>query len=167
MRRCRSCCVSLPHFLVEPRRGCVAAISISVSSLISWICGFRFPRQFPREGPCPLVELPADPPKICQLRSNSRVLSTNSVNVAGCGESIRSFCHNPSGKLRRKAHILVVSSALVCRAWVLHSWNQVEKLLVPIVHLLDGLHLGSRWDELLFKSGFEIVPCSIVDWVGI
>src|SRR6266581_1297500 len=110
MRRCRSCCVSLPHFFVEPRRGCVAAISISVSSLISWIRGFRFPRQFPREGPCPLVGFPVDPPKICQLRSNSQVFSTNSAKVAGCGESVRSFCLKPSGRLHRKAHILVVLS---------------------------------------------------------
>src|SRR6266581_9761584 len=144
MRRCCSCCISLPRFLVEPHHGCVAAISISVSSLIFWIHGFRFPRQFPREGPCPLVGFPVDPPKICQLQSNSRVFSTSWSSVVGCGESIRSFTCKPGGKLRRKVHILVISSTPVHLAWVLQSWNQVAKLFVPI-HVSCIFWIASIW----------------------
>src|SRR6266581_2378379 len=88
-------------------------------------------RQFPQEEPCPLVEVPADPPKICQLWSNSQAFSTKPSNV-GCGKSVRSFCCRAVGRLRQKAHILVVSSTPVRLASLLHSWNQVAKSRVPI-----------------------------------
>jgi len=132
MRRCRSCCMSLPCFCPLLRRCyCVVATSMVSSSLISWIRGFWFPRQFPREEPHPL-EVPGDPPKICQLRLNSRAFSTKVSSVVGCGESIRSLFCRAGGSARRKAHILVVSSTPVRLAWVLQSRNQVAKSLAPI-----------------------------------
>jgi len=78
------------------------------------------------------LEVPADPPKICQLRSNSQAFSTKVSSVVGCGESIRSLFCRAGGSAHRKAHILVVSSTPVHLAWVLHSRNQVAKSLAPI-----------------------------------
>src|SRR6266581_1275176 len=99
------------------------AISILVSSLISWMHGFWFLFQFPWKEPHPLVEVPTGRPKICQFWSNSWAFSTRVSKVVGCGESVRSFCCKIVGRLYLKAHILVVSSTPVCLALVLHSWN--------------------------------------------
>jgi len=35
-----------------------------------------------------------------------------------------------------------------------------------VMHLLDGLHLSSWWDELFLEGSFKLVPCSIGNGIG-